>query len=50
VAIALLVLGQGVAALLIDHFGLMGMPKEPITLARVAGLLLVSGGIVIMRV
>jgi bacterial/archaeal transporter family-2 protein len=49
VAIALVVLGQGVAALAIDHFGLLGMPTEPITLARVAGLLLVGGGVVLIR-
>jgi transporter family-2 protein len=49
VAIALVVLGQGAAALAIDHFGLMGMPKEPVTLARVAGLLLVGGGVALIR-
>jgi transporter family-2 protein len=49
VAIALVVLGQGVAALTIDHFGLMGMPTEPVTLARIAGLLLVGGGVVLIR-
>ena len=49
VAIALVVLGQGSAALAIDHFGLMGMPKEPVTLVRVAGLILVSGGMVLIR-
>jgi transporter family-2 protein len=49
VAIALMVLGQGIAALAIDHFGLMGMPREPITLLRVAGLLLVGGGVVLIR-
>jgi len=49
VAIALVVLGQGAAALAIDHFGLLGMPAEPVTTARVAGLLLVGGGIVLIR-
>ncbi len=49
VAIALVVLGQGLAALAIDHFGLMGMPKEPITLARIAGLLLLGGGLALIR-
>jgi transporter family-2 protein len=48
-AIALVVLGQGAAALAIDHFGLMGMPEEPITLGRVAGLLLVGGGVALIR-
>ena len=49
VAIALVVLGQGGAALAIDHFGLLGMPREAVTLARVAGLLLVGGGVALMR-
>lgn len=48
-AIALLVLGQGVAALAIDHFGLLGMPQVPVTLGRIGGLLLVGGGIALLR-
>jgi len=48
-AIALVVLGQGAAALAIDHFGVMGMPKDPVTPARLAGLLLVAGGITLIR-
>ena len=48
-AVAMIVLGQGAAALLIDHYGLMGMPKEPITVARLAGISMVAGGIVVMR-
>jgi transporter family-2 protein len=50
VTIAILVLGQGAAALAIDHFGLLGMPKEPVTYARVAGMALVCGGVALMRV
>ncbi len=49
VAIALVVLGQGAAALLIDHFGLFGMPREPVTFARVAGMLLIGSGIALIR-
>lgn len=49
VTIALVVLGQGIAALVIDHFGLLGMPKEPVTLARVAGLVLVGAGVALIR-
>jgi transporter family-2 protein len=47
--IALVVLGQGVAALVIDHYGLLGMPKEPATLARLAGLALVAFGCFLVR-
>lgn len=50
VAVALMVLGLGAAALVIDHFGLMGMPKDPVTLARIGGMILVAGGVVLLRV
>jgi transporter family-2 protein len=49
VAIGLVVLGQGAAALAIDHFGLLGMPQEPVTLARIAGLMLLGGGMALIR-
>jgi transporter family-2 protein len=49
-AIALMVGGQCVAALMIDHFGLMGMPCEPLTIQRVIGVALVAAGAVVMRV
>ena len=48
-SIALVVLGQSAAALVIDHFGLMGMPRDPVTMSRVAGLALVAGGVALLR-
>ena len=48
-AIALMVLGQSVAALTIDHYGFMGMPKDPVTASRIAGLALVAAGIALLR-
>lgn len=48
-AIALVVLGQSAAALVIDHFGLLGMPKDPITISRAAGLALVALGVSLIR-
>jgi transporter family-2 protein len=48
-AIALVVLGQCAAALVIDHYGLLGMPREPITLARAGGLVLVAMGFSVIR-
>jgi transporter family-2 protein len=47
--IALVVLGQGIAALVIDHYGVLGMPKEPATLARIAGMALVAVGCALVR-
>jgi transporter family-2 protein len=48
-AIALMVGGQCVAALVVDHFGLMGMPREPLTVHRVIGVALVAAGAVVLR-
>ena len=48
-AIALLDFGQSVAALVIDHYGLLGMPKDPITISRAAGLALVALGVSLTR-
>jgi len=48
-AIALVVVGQSVAALVIDHYGLLGMPTDPVTVARVAGLALVAVGVALLR-
>ena len=39
-AVALMVCGQCLAAMVIDHFGLMGMETRPATLQRVLGVLL----------
>jgi bacterial/archaeal transporter family-2 protein len=49
-AVALMVGGQCVAALMVDHFGLMGMPREPLTNQRVIGVALVAAGAVVVRV
>jgi transporter family-2 protein len=47
--IALMVLGQGGMALAIDHVGVLGQPRDPITLTRLAGVALVVAGVFLMR-
>lgn len=47
--IALMVLGQGFMTLAIDHFGLLGMPRDPLTAGRVLGILAVSAGVFLLR-
>lgn len=47
--IGAMVLGQGLCALVIDHFGLLGMPEEPITLARLIGVCLLCAGALLLR-
>jgi transporter family-2 protein len=37
-AVALMIGGQCIAALLVDHFGLLEMPHDPLTIQRVLGL------------
>jgi transporter family-2 protein len=48
-AIALMVCGQCLAAMVIDHYGLMGMEKSPATLPRGIGVALVMGGVAVFR-
>lgn len=44
-----IVVGQLVAALVIDHFGLFGMPRIEVTLARILGLVLLLAGAFLLR-
>ncbi len=48
-AMTLVVLGQSATALVIDHYGLMGMPSVPISGSRAAGIALVAGGVALIR-
>jgi transporter family-2 protein len=41
--------GQIAGALWLDHVGALGLPREPISLGRVAGALLVVAGVVLVR-
>ena len=41
--------GQIAIALLLDHFGLLGLPREPVNLGRVLGAILVVVGVVLVR-
>ncbi len=44
-AVAFVLLGQLISMALIDHFGWFGAAQFPITLQRVAGLLLMTAGV-----
>jgi bacterial/archaeal transporter family-2 protein len=48
-AIAFMVFGQCIAALAVDHFGLLGMLRDPVSPRRVLGLALVTAGIAILK-
>jgi transporter family-2 protein len=43
--LALALLGQLATALVIDHFGWLGLPEHPITLTRLAGVALLGAGV-----
>ena len=49
VAMALMVLGQGTMALLIDHYGLWGMRVVPLSATRLVGVALLVAGMLLMR-
>ena len=46
--LALGLLGQSIAGLVIDQYGLLGMPKHPFTKGKLAGLTLIISGIISM--
>lgn len=48
--IALIVGGQLVCAMLIDHFGALGMERDPIRWWKVAGALAMVGGAAVMQI
>lgn len=46
---ALVITGQLIAALLLDHFGWLGLPVQHITPGRVVGVILLLVGIILIR-
>lgn len=47
--ITLMVAGQLMISLVLDHFGALGVPQAPISLTRLAGVALVIGGVILVR-
>ncbi len=43
------VAGQMVIAVLVDHFGLMGLASKPLNVYRIAGVLLILGGVFLIQ-
>lgn len=48
-ALTIAVGSQLVTALVLDRFGLLGLTAQPISLARMAGVVLVIGGVLLVR-
>jgi transporter family-2 protein len=47
--ITLMVAGQLIVSLVLDHFGAFGVPRAPVNLGRIAGVALVIGGVILVR-
>jgi bacterial/archaeal transporter family-2 protein len=47
--VAIILAGQAVASLLVDHFGWVGFEENPITLGRLAGVAFVAVGVALVR-
>jgi len=47
--VAMILAGQAIASLLVDHFGWVGFEEQPITLLRIFGVLLLAGGVALVR-
>ena len=43
--LGLALLGQLATALVVDHYGFMGLPEHPITVARLGGVALLAAGV-----
>jgi transporter family-2 protein len=47
--LTLAIAGQMIAALIVDHYGALGLDRTPVTPGRIAGALLVIGGVLLVR-
>ena len=46
---SLIIAGQMIVTLIIDHYGLLGVPVKEISLARFGGVLLITAGVILIR-
>jgi transporter family-2 protein len=46
---SLIIAGQMMVTLVIDHFGLLGVPVKEISFARIGGILLITAGVILIR-
>ena len=47
--VILMVAGQLLISVVVDHFGIMGVPRQPISWGRIGGVALVVAGVVMVR-
>lgn len=46
---SLIIAGQMIVTLIIDHFGLLGVPVKEVSIPRIGGILLITAGVVLIR-
>ncbi len=46
---SLIIAGQMLVTIVIDHFGLLGVPVKEVSLVRIGGILLITAGVVLIR-
>jgi transporter family-2 protein len=46
---SLMIAGQMLLTLFLDHFGFLGLEEKPVNIARIIGMLLIVGGVVVIR-
>jgi len=46
---SLVIAGQMLVTLVVDHFGLLGVPVKPVNFARIGGIALITGGVILIR-
>lgn len=46
---SLIIAGQMLVTLVIDHFGLLDVPETKVSFARVAGIVLITAGVLLIR-
>ncbi len=46
---SLIVAGQMLITLALDHFGYLGLEQRPVSIPRLLGILLITGGVILIR-
>lgn len=47
--LVLVVAGQILVSIVLDHFGLMGLTQRPVSLPRIVGIVLILGGVLLVQ-
>nr|HPJ35207.1 DMT family transporter [Spirochaetota bacterium] len=48
--IALILAGQMVTSIILDHFGILGYQVQPVSVMKIVGILLIIAGVIFIRI